>query len=92
MRTIANGKKRLPPFATEQSALLQKENFTQWEDALLALNMERSQVGSGCECVCVRVRVRECVCVCVCECFFFVWRQCVCMCVCVRVRTFEHLL
>lgn len=37
---------RLPPFATEQSARLQKENFTQLEDALLALNMERSQVCS----------------------------------------------
>lgn len=36
---------RLPPFATEQSARLQKESFTQLEDALLALNMERSQVG-----------------------------------------------
>lgn len=35
---------RLPPFATEQSARLQKESFTQLEDALLALNMERSQV------------------------------------------------
>lgn len=36
--------RRLAPFETERSALLQRESFTQLEDALLALNMERSQV------------------------------------------------